>query len=442
MPRGVIASLAHHVQGASNRCTAWVRRQAIDPEGQVLLALLSVGALTGAWVLFWPVPTEVVGRGVMIVPGGARVIDSRAEGQILAINVSAGDTVRKGQPLITLYLPTLDQELRRQQHDLQQLIAINATLDHRDAMRLEAARHVRDTSLGKLERERRRLSSLRRTYNQKVSDFRLLARREVVAPLAEEVVATEDRATQIAVTIENLRIREKEVLDAYEKVKLDIDTEQQRRLYRIDDTRRSLRVTKARLGYEGTLLADRDGQILDLQVVRGQTVKAGQRLGTLGGRRSDPLQAVAYFPPADARRLQVGLPVEVVPDWNERGRFGGIVARVQRVSVLPATREDVDTTMGNPQLAEALVKNGPVMRADLSLERGGRGFDGYRWTLSRGSSVFPIHEGLTLKAHGYVEWRTPISYVLPVLRELTGSYRNLGEETQDRPQTRQRGSLP
>ena len=234
----------------------------------------------------------------------------------------------------------------------------------------------------------------------------------------------------------------KEEQDAYERVKLDIATEQQRRLYRIDDTRRALRVTKARLGYEGTLLADRDGRILDLQVVRGQTVKAGQRLGTLGGQQGDPLLAVAYFPPADARRLQVGLPVEVVPDWNERGRFGGIFGRVQRVSVLPATREDVDTTMGSPQLADALVRSGPVMRADITLERSGRGVDGYRWTLSRGSSVFPIHEGLTLKAHGYVEWRTPISYLLPVVRELTGSYRNLSQESQDRPQTRQEGTLP
>lgn len=438
----MIDSLAHRLKQRSRLVQAWVRRQAVDPEGQVLLALGSVGALLGTWVLFWPVPTEVVGRGVMIVPTGARVIDSRAEGQILSIAVSVGQTVHKGQPLITLYLPTLDQELRRQEHDLEQLIAINATLDHRDAVRLDAALRVRDTSLAKLERERRRLTALRSTYNQKVSDFRLLARREVVAPLAEEVVSTEDRATQIAVTIENLRIREKEVQDAYEKVKLDIATEQQRRLYRIDDTRRGIRVTKARLGYDGTLLADRDGQILDLQVVRGQTVKAGQRLGTLGGRRSDPLLAVAYFPPADARRLQVGLPVEVVPDWNERGRFGGIFGRVQRVSVLPATREDVDTTMGSPQLAAALVNNGPVMRADIALERAGRGFDGYSWTLSRGSSVFPIHEGLTLKAHGYVEWRTPISYLLPVVRELTGSYRNLGQESQDRPQTRQRGTLP
>ena len=408
----------------------------------MLLALGTVGLLTAGWVLFWPVPTEVVGRGVMIVPGGSRVIDARAEGQILSIGVKVGQTVSKGQPLITMYLPTLDQELRRQEHDLLQLIGINANLNQRDGVRLESARRVRDTSLAKLQSERLRLGRLRRTYNQKVADFRLLARRDVVAPLSEEVVATEDRATQLDVTIENLRIREKEVVDAFEKVKLEIDTEQQRRLYRIDDTRRQIKVTKARLGYEGTLLADRPGQILDLQVVRGQTVKPGQRLGTLGGKLGDTLFAVAYFPPADARRLPIGLAMEVVPDWNERGRFGGLLGQVQRVSLLPATREDVDTTMGNPQLAEALVKGGPVMRADIALDRGPRSFDGYRWTLSRGSSVFPIREGLTLKAHGYVEWRTPISYVLPVLRELTGSYRNLAEEGQDRPQTRQRGTLP
>ena len=442
MREGSLQALSDRSRAGLQRLQTWLQRQSSDPEGQVLLALGTLGVLTAGWVLFWPVPTEVVGRGVMIVPGGSRVIDARAEGQILSIAVKVGQTVSKGQPLITMYLPTLDQELRRQQHDLLQLIGINANLNQRDGVRLESARRVRDTSLAKLQSERQRLGRLRRTYNQKVADFRLLARRDVVAPLSEEVVATEDRATQLDVAIENLRIREKEVVDAYEKVKLEIDTEQQRRLYRIDDTRRQIKVTKARLGYEGTLLADRPGQILDLQVVRGQTVKPGQRLGTLGGKLGDTLYAVAYFPPADARRLPIGLPMEVVPDWHERGRFGGLLGQVQRVSLLPATREDVDTTMGNPQLAEALVKGGPVMRADIALARGPRSFDGYRWTLSRGSSVFPIREGLTLKAHGYVEWRTPISYVVPGLRELTGSYRNLAEEVQDRPQIRQRGTLP
>ncbi|MEB3327118.1 MAG: NHLP bacteriocin system secretion protein [Synechococcus sp.] len=424
------------------RAWSWLQEQSADPEGQVLLALGGLVALTVGWICFWPVPTEVVGRGVMIVPGGAKVIDARAPGQILEIPVKVGEHVRAGQPLIRLYLPVLEQELRRQERDLAELIAINSDLDRRDGRRIESARMVFNTAMRKLQREGQRLARLRQTYNQKVADFRWLTGQEVVAPLAEQVVATEDRATQLDVAIENLRIAEKDALDVFEKVKLEIDSEQQRRRYRIDDSRRAIKVTRARLAYEGTLVADRAGQLLDLQVVHGQTVKAGQRLGTLGGKPGDRLVAVAYFAPADARRLPPGLPVEVVPDWNERGRFGGVLGRVQRVSVLPATREDVDTTMGNPQLAEALVKNGPVMRTEIELDPGERSFDGFRWTLSRGSSVFPIREGLTLRAHGYVEWRTPLSYVLPVLRDVTGSYRNLGQHGQDRPPLRQAGSLP
>ena len=56
---------------------------------------------------------------------------------------------------------------------------------------------------------------------------------------------------------------------------------------------------------------------------------------------------------------------------------------------------------------------------------------------------FPIREGLTLRAHGYVEWRAPVSYLLPMLRDLTGSYRTLRQqERQDQPQLQQRQVLP
>ena len=422
------------------------------PEQQVLVALGTAWALTAGWFLLWPVPTEVIGRGVVIVPGGATVIDARAEGQILELPLKVGDEVKRGQALLRLYLPSLEQQLRRQQKDLAELIRINADLDRRDRDRLVSAGRLRDTALTKLEADRQRFEALRRIYDQKVADFRHLARREVVAPLAQEVVASEDRAIQLGNSVADLAIREREAIDVWEKVKLDIDTEAQRRRYAINDARRAVRVTQARLRYDGTLVADRDGRLLDLQVVRGQTVKPGERLGTLGSRNGSVLQAVAYFAPADARRLRSGLAMEVVPDWNERGRFGGIRGRVRRVSLLPATREDVNTTMGNPQLAEALVRNGPVLRTEIDLlsadpERSGSGRrssqDGYRWTLSRGSSVFPIREGLTLKAHGYVEWRTPVSYLLPMLRDLTGSYRTLRQqERQDDRQLQQRGTLP
>ena len=102
----------------------------------MLLSIGTVGVLTAAWALLWPVPTEVIGRGVVIVPGGASVIDARAEGQILELPVAVGQEVRRGQPLVRLFLPALEQQVRRQEKDLAELIRIDADLNRRDAARL------------------------------------------------------------------------------------------------------------------------------------------------------------------------------------------------------------------------------------------------------------------------------------------------------------------
>ena len=230
----------------------------------------------------------------------------------------------------------------------------------------------------------------------------------MVAPLASEVVAAEQGLTSTSVSLDAVRIQEKDLLTRYGQVRLDIQTQALRRPYQIDDMRRQIRVTEARLAFDGQVLADRDGTALDLQVIQGQTVASGQRLGTLGragggGTGGPRLQAVACFAPADARRLPAGLPVEVVPLWDQRGRFGGIVGKVVQVLALPATEEEISTTIGNPQLARDLLKHGPVMRTEIALERDPSSRDGYRWTLSGGSGVFPVRESLTIAAHACVE---------------------------------------
>ena len=43
------------------------------------------------------------------------------------------------------------------------------------------------------------------------------------------------------------------------------------------------------------------------------------------------------------------MPVEVVPQWNQRSRFGGFMDKVRQLNTLPATEEDIFTTIGNPQ---------------------------------------------------------------------------------------------
>jgi HlyD family secretion protein len=424
------------------------RWQGLGEHAQVGLCLAAVSGALGLWALFWPVPTEVSGEGVLLHPDNAGVLNARAAGQVRRVNVRVGEAVRRGQVLMTLYLPVLERQLQQQRGNLAQLERIDRDLDRRDHQRLETEREALETALTKLADDARRYRELQGTYAGKLRNLEWLTRREVVAPLSAEVVATEQGLTGTSVSLDQVRIEERRVRTAWQQVKLEIETEAQQRRFRIDDLRRQLRVSEARIDYDGQVVAERDGHVLDLQVIEGQTVAMGQRLGTIGHRDGPDagppqLRAVAYFAPADARRLPIGLPVEVVPMWNQRGRFGGITGRVREVLSLPATLEDVSTTTGNPQLARELTRNGPVMRAEITLDRNPGSLDGYRWTLSGGSGVFPVRAGLTVTTHAYVEWRAPITYLLPGLRSLTGGYRSLGiDRNWNVPSLRQPRSLP
>lgn len=405
------------------------RWNSLSDHNQVGFCLGAVTAALGLWALIWPVPTEVIGQGVLLPADPAGLVNARFGGQVRRLLVRTGQQVQPHQLLMELDLPVQDKELLLQRANLMQLERQNRELDDRDRLRLRAERVTLDTTLAKLSDDRRRYASLQGKYQSKLRNLDWLARRQVVAPLAQEVVAAEQGLTSTSVSLDEVTIKEKAALSTFQQVKLNIETEGLQRRFRIADLRRQIGVTEARLAFEGRILAPRAGTVLDLQVIEGQTVATGQRLGTIGdpegGReRRRPLKAVAYFPPADARRLPSGLALEVVPQWNQRSRFGGIVGQVERVSTLPATPEDIATTTGNPQLAEDLVRQGPVMRVEIDLLRDPRTSDGYRWTISSGSSIFPVREGLTITGHAYVEWRAPISYLIPGLRSLTGGYRS------------------
>ena len=431
------------------RAQAWSQRwQGFSDHDQVGVCLAGVGGVLVLWALFWPVPTEVVGTGVLIYPDNAGLLNARAAGQVQDVAVKVGDRVHKGQVMLRLYLPVLNRELQQQKGNLAQLQRHNRELDLRDMLRLMSEKASVDTSLAKLRDDRLRYQGLQATYASKLKNLEWLSRRDVVAPLSSEVVSAEQGLTNTSVNVDDVKINERKVITSYQQVKLQIETQALQRRYQIDDLKRQIKVTEAELVYDGTVIANRDGAVLDLQVIPGQTVAMGQRLGTIG--RTDrplvtdqPLKAVAYFAPADARRLPLGLPVEVVPMWNQRGRFGGIVGKVNQVLTLPATEDDVSTTVGNPQLAKELTKDGPVMRAEIELGWDKGSNDGYRWTISGGSGVFPVRDGLTVTSHAYVEWRSPLSYVIPALRSLTGGYRSIRiDSLWNRPFLRQPDDTP
>lgn len=76
-----------------------VRRRwaGLSDHGQVGFCLAGMTGLIGLWALLWPVPTEVIGSGVLIYPENAGVLNARAAGQVQSVAVRTGQPVRKGR---------------------------------------------------------------------------------------------------------------------------------------------------------------------------------------------------------------------------------------------------------------------------------------------------------------------------------------------------------
>jgi HlyD family secretion protein len=157
---------------------------------QLGLVLAVMGGAVGAWAAFWLVPTEVVGKRVLLLPDNAGLLDARAAGQVL----------------VEFYLPVLEKELEQQRANLRELERQNRALDERDRLRLQSEQASVDTALAKLQADRERYGSLRDTDASKLRRLNWLTRREVVAPLSSEVVSTEQGLTTAGVNLDQVRI--------------------------------------------------------------------------------------------------------------------------------------------------------------------------------------------------------------------------------------------
>ena len=202
--------------------SAWA---GLSDHSQVGVMLVGVSGVLALWALFWPVPTEVRGHGVLIYPDNAGVLNARVDGQVLKVKTQVGDSVRQGQVLMTLYLPVLERKLQQQRGNLAQLEAINDDLNQRDAMRLGTEKTALDVTLAKLDDDVRRYSALQNTFSAKLSNLEWLSQRQVVAPLSRAVVSVQQGFTDTSVNLDDVKINRKQVLTDYQQVKLTIETD-------------------------------------------------------------------------------------------------------------------------------------------------------------------------------------------------------------------------
>jgi HlyD family secretion protein len=190
---------------------------------QTWLPLVSTGCLivgAGVWSVVGRIPLTVTGAGVLIRPRHVVQFQAPKEGQILNINVKAGDRVKQGQVLATIDQSQLQKELELEKAKLAQLQQQNqSTLtlqkqqialqvitlqqqqkDLEESLRRESvAPTLREQTLKVLEQKRLRLEeSVRREQVTPV------LRQQTLAALAEKRKSLLERKQQISALLKTL----------------------------------------------------------------------------------------------------------------------------------------------------------------------------------------------------------------------------------------------
>ena len=169
------------------------------------------------------------------------------------------------------------------------------------------------------------------------------------------------------------------------------------------------------------------GCLVEQLVQPGSVVNPGTTLFSLDRRdRRQEIVSLVYFPSQDGKRLKVGQEVRITPTTTRAQRHGGIRGKILRLRILPVSREALRQRLGLDSLVQTVQPPGssgnePLIEAVTSLKRDRGTRSGFDWGGGPGPDL-TLSPGTVTEVSVLVEQRQPISYLIPLLRDISGIY--------------------
>ena len=451
--------------------------QVVSPKDWLPLGGLAIfGVLGVLWSVFGAIPIAVTGKGVLINPRRVVQFQSPITGELRSLNVKDGQCVKKDDILGIIDPSDKKQQLQQQGDKLAQLkqqvqktallrqqrtqleteaiIAERTSFKQRLQDTQKLTPRINDEGLNSISQQRRSLQErlkdaqeLTPILQQRVAKQRQLQKQGAISEEQDLQAETKYRQTrqnisEIQAQLQQLQVQETELQQKYlenlnnitqinaELEKLNTRSKQieQNNLEAANTEKNQMQEVQqaiARLQKEvadnSIIKSPHTGCIVEITATVGQYLSPGTRLGTLqtSGQASD-MASVAYFTVKDGKQIKPGMQILITPDTVKRARFGGIVGEITKVSSFPVTSEGASSVVGNPEIVQKLMdREGGKIEAIAQLKLDSKTFSGYKWSSSQGPQL-EISSGTTTTVRVTVEERSPITFVLPILKEWSG----------------------
>lgn len=450
----------------------------VDPKAWLPLASLGTLVVVALiWSVVGRIPITVAGQGVLIRPRKIVQFQSPSAGQLIALNVKAGDSVRKGDVLGKIEQADLRKQLQLEHSKLAALQAQNQNARSLQGQRLGREKQtlaqqrltlqqslqtvqsvtpiLKEKGIDSIRRDRQNLQQrvqalqtlgpvLKKRWEQRQQLFQegavaddtvLQAQQEFLSNLAT-ISDAESQLKQLDVReadaqrqyLENLnsmtdlkaKLREldsKETTLAQENLEASTTRENQ-----IEEVKRNINRLELQLQTNSQIISEYSGKILEITAAPGQVLTPGVSLGSINAETpSDKLVSLTYFTVSDGKQLKPGMQVQVTPSIVKREQFGGIVGTVTGVSPFAATSAGANALVGNEELVKDLVSGGRQVEVFAELQEDAATYSNYKWSSSKGPPL-KVSPGTTTLVRVKVGEKTPISYVIPIVKSLTGIY--------------------
>jgi len=343
----------------------------------LLFSLMGFSLSILLWSIFGRLPVRIEGRGVLMRTESLQLIQSETTGRIKDLKVKVGDCVKQGTSLALIEPVKLELEEKKAKEQLKALIANDARLD-----------------LIAIQREK----ELRKTTTR----WEIVFQEGLISPADWE--EKKQKLYELLYSLESSNNqREQLITQKYSE---------------IDALKREV----ARMAI---VKASKAGCITDRHVQLGQVVQLGTTLFEIEREKdTQSLESLAFFPAKDGKRLLVGQQVRITPTTTNPRRHGGIKAEILSVRRLPVSKEAVINRLGKKESlfnAVSSKEEGPLIEVITSLPKDPTTPSGYYWDGSKGPDL-QLTGGTPTTLRVLVEERRPISYVIPLLRNLSGIY--------------------
>ncbi|NOR87012.1 MAG: NHLP bacteriocin system secretion protein [Bacteroidales bacterium] len=370
------------------------------------------------WGIFGSISTIVSGNGIIMKSTGVYEISTSSPGEIEKILIKEGDLIKKGDLVATIKQPEklLDIKLKKEALKLLKEEFNKIGFDNKED--IEEYLEITQKDKSKLENEIKYFKNKLINLEKKLESWKELYKQGLI--IKQKILDINDEIQQTKVSImesSNQLFVNKEQLD---KKTQNSDEGKDNNNKKILNASLELRVLKKEYELAKEIRSSEDGRVYEIRVTVGDTVHEGQSLaaldsaGTGGG-----IEAIFFVSPMEGKLIEDGFEANVSPSTVKKEEFGFIKAKVNSVSVYPASSRMLMNLLDNEELVKSFLRDGTPIVVHATLKHDSQTFSKLAWSSSKGPRIF-ITSGTLCNVRVTVKKQAPITLVIAIFKKIVG----------------------